>query len=139
MHLLMQALMKMCMIKTKQCVKHCTSVVERGYAKNHLQNLRICTARSFQYSEETEMLERLNECWQAVLQITKLLNAYLCLAITWKLPNFSCVLCVRNCASQETRYTISSGLWGGVMLRVILLRTRFVIALLPDSTRHFHL
>lgn len=84
------------------------------------------------------MLERLNECWQAVLQITKLLNACMCLAITWKLPNFNYVLCMRNRASQETRYTVSSGLWGGVMLRVVLLRTRFVIAVLPDSTRHFH-
>jgi len=84
------------------------------------------------------MLERLDGSWQALLQIIKHFNAYTCWRITWKMPNFSYLLCLRDHASQEIHYTISAGLLGGVTLRVVLLSTKFFIDLLPDSTRLFH-
>lgn len=88
---------------------------------------------NLQYSEGTEMLERLGGSWQALLQITK----HVCLTITWRLPNFSYLLGIKEHASQEIHYTTSTGLLGGVALRVVLLRTRFFIAPLPADPKAF--
>lgn len=59
------------------------------------------------------------------------------MTITWKLPNFNYLLCIRQHASQEIHHTISRGLLGGVALRVVLLSTKFFIAPLPDRRKAF--
>lgn len=76
---------------------------------------------NLQYSEGAEVL---GGSWQALLQIIK----HACLTITWKLPDFNYPLSIREHASQEIHYTISTGLLGGVTLRVVSLSTKFFIA-----------
>lgn len=74
------------------------------------------------------MLERPVGIWQGLLQIMKHLNTYMCLMM-----ETARISITGERAPPETHYSISKGLLGSVMLKVVLLTAKSVIAPLPGK------